>query len=392
MASSIPNFSNTEIAFKHLSDKQLKFSIRMFQLINSPFLSKLGMKLANFGVKAHLPVSGMIKATLFRQFCGGESMNECDQVIVQLGKNNIGAILDYAIEGADRDKVFDHVTDELIRVIRKAEKNPNIPVSCMKLTGVGRFELFRKLTEKEELKEIEKLEFGKVVQRVQRICQAAHDAQVPIYIDAEESWIQDAIDRLAESMMRQFNKEQAIVFTTLQMYRWDKLGHLKKLLKEAQQEQFIVGVKFVRGAYLEKENNRAQENGYKSPIQPNKESTDKDFNAALELAVKQLEHIEFCAGTHNQESCEILTQLMNEAKLPNNHAHIFFSQLYGMSDNLSYNLSNAGYKVSKYLPYGPVKATVPYLTRRAEENTSISGQMSNELGLLMQELKRRKGK
>lgn len=384
------SFENTEIAFGHKTKKELDFSILIFKMMQNPALVKLGTSMANFALSARLPVTGLIKKTIFSQFCGGESIDDCDAAIVKLGKANIGAILDYSVEGADTEEVYDATKNELLQVIEKAKNTPSIPVSCMKITGVGRFDLLAKVSENKELSQAEKLEYAKVIRRVEEICRKAYDCNVPIYIDAEESWIQIAIDRLTESMMRKYNKKKAIVFTTLQMYRWDKLDHLKKLLAEARQENFKPGIKFVRGAYMEKENERASKMGYKSPIQPNKESSDKDYNEALKVAVDNIDILEICCGTHNEYSSMLLTELMAEKGLPNNHAHIYFSQLFGMSDHISYNLSNSGYNVSKYLPYGPVKATIPYLSRRAEENTAISGQMGKELSLLLKEKARRK--
>lgn len=384
------SFENTEIAFSNKSDRELGFSIMIFNMMKNPSLVKASTSLANFGLKIGLPIVGIIKSTIYKQFCGGVSINDCDKTIVELGKANIGAILDYSVEGEEEESAFEATHDELIRVIEKAKNTPAIPVCCMKITGIGRFGILEKVQSGQELSLKEKKEYAKVVARVDNICQTAYSANVPIYIDAEESWIQLSIDRLAESMMRKYNKQKAIVFTTLQMYRWDKIDHLKKLISEAQKEKFKVGIKFVRGAYMEKENDRAQKMGYKSPIQPSKKSTDADFNKALNIAIDHLDCLEICCGTHNEYSSKYLTELMFAKDIPNNHSSIYFSQLYGMSDQISFNLSNAGYNVSKYLPYGPVKSTMPYLTRRAEENTSIAGQMGKQLELLIKEKERRK--
>lgn len=383
------SFENTQVAFGHLSDRELRFSILIFRLMQSPALVKLSTNLTLWALKWRLPISWIVKQTVFKQFCGGETIEDCDAAIIRLGKGNIGAILDYSVEGADEEAVFDATRDELIRVIEKAEHSPNIPVSCMKITGIAPFALLEKVSAGGELTQDERMAYARVVKRFESICKKAQACNVPLYVDAEESWIQPAIDRLAESMMRQFNRERALIFTTLQMYRWDKVEHLEKLLKEAQQEGFVVGVKFVRGAYLEKENQRAQEKGYQTPMQPDKPSSDRDYDKAITVALDHIEHIELCAGTHNEESCRLLTVGMAERGLANNHPHIYFSQLFGMSDHLSFNLANAGYNVSKYLPYGPVKDTIPYLIRRAQENTAIAGQMGKELRLLLQEKRRR---
>ena len=383
------SFDNTAIAFGHKSDGELSFSVWMFKLMQNQTLVKWSTALANLALKLRLPISAIVKATIFKQFCGGETISECDKAIISLGKAGIGSILDYSIEGAQDEDTFKSTAEELMRNSDKASESPHIPVTCMKLTGVIRFGLLEKVSADQELTELEKQEYGRGVKRVHQICEHAFQNDAPIYIDAEETWIQPAIDRLAEGMMRQYNKQKAIVFTTMQMYRHDQLDHLGTLLDQAKREGFIAGVKFVRGAYLEKENTRAARLGYTTPMQPDKESTDRDYNKALEISIENIAHIAICAGTHNEFSSMYLTELMKKADLPTNHPHVYFSQLYGMSDHISYNLANQGYLVSKYLPYGPVKATMPYLIRRAEENTAIAGQMSKELDLLLKEKKRR---
>lgn len=383
------DFSNTELAFGHLSNKELNFSVSMFKLMQNAALMNTGIKLANLAMSLYLPISPIVKATVFKQFCGGVSLEDSLNAVAQLHQHGIGAILDYAVEGAETEPIFDATKDELIRVIQNAKTNEGIPVACMKMTGIVRFALLEKMQAKTQLTEAEKGEYRRAIDRFEEICQAATAADVPLYVDAEESWIQRAIDTWIEARMRVYNKEKAIIFTTLQMYRWDKMEHLEKLITESKKEGWYLGVKFVRGAYLEKENERAEKMGYKSPIQPNKPATDNDFNAAITLMMQNLEHVEICCGTHNEESSMLLTQQMSEKGLANNDRRIYFSQLKGMSDNISFNLAAHGYNVSKYLPYGPVKATIPYLTRRAEENSAIAGQMGRELSLLVQEKERR---
>jgi len=389
MKSSI-SFENTAIAFEHKSNKELNFSIFIFKIMNNARLVAFLTFLTKIALKIHLPISPLVKATIFKQFCGGTSINDCDSTIKQIGKAGIGAILDYSVEGAEEEEVFETTKNELIKIILKAKNNNNIPVSCMKITGIARFSLLEKLSTGNELNESEKEEYRKVFVRFQEICNTAKQSNVPIYVDAEESWIQPAIDRLVESMMRIYNKEKAIIFTTLQMYRWDKLEHFNKLIEEAKHERFVVGIKFVRGAYMEKENERAEKFGYKTPIQGNKQASDNDYNKALEIAIKNINLVSICAGTHNEKSSLLLAELMEMYSIEKNDSRIYFSQLYGMSDHISYNLAVNGYNVTKYLPYGPVNSTVPYLIRRAEENSSISGQMGKELRLLLLEKARRK--
>lgn len=388
-ASPTLSFSNTELAFSHLSNKELNFSISMFKLMQNQALMATGIKLANIAMALYLPISPIVKATVFKQFCGGTSLDDSLKAVADLHKHGIGAILDYAVEGANSEAIFDATKNELIRVIQEAKTNDGIPVACMKMTGIVRFELLEKMQSKTALTDTEKEEYRRAIDRFEEICVAAQAADVPLYVDAEESWIQYAIDRWVEARMRVYNKQKAIIFTTLQMYRWDKLEHLDKLIAESKKEGFYLGIKFVRGAYLEKENERAAAMGYKSPMQPNKESTDRDFNEAIARMMQNLEHVEICCGTHNEESSMLLTQAMQKQGLANNDRRIYFSQLKGMSDNISFNLAAHGYNVSKYLPYGPVKATIPYLTRRAEENSAIAGQMGRELSLLLTEKSRR---
>lgn len=384
------SFEDTQSAFAHLSNGELKFSYWVFRMMNSPLFVKASSQMANVALKLHLPVGWMIKATIYRQFCGGESIKESHKSINQLGAAGIGAILDYSVEGLSHEEDLEATTLELLNVLDEAGREAHIPIACMKVTGVIRFALLEKVSSGAKLNPEEAQEWERSQKRLLRICQKASELQVPIYIDAEETWIQPAIDQLAEEMMLSFNRDRAIVFTTLQMYRHDRLAYLRELIVRATKEGFRLGVKLVRGAYLEKENERAREKGYPSPMQSSKPNTDRDYNAALELAVQHLDHLELCAGSHNEASCMLLVDLLEQHKLPNNHPHIYFSQLYGMSDYMSYNLACSGYNVTKYLPYGPVKATVPYLIRRAEENTAIAGQMSKELRMISQELLRRK--
>ncbi len=386
---SMVSFDNTEIAFEHLSDKDLDFAITMFKLMQNPTLVKIGTALSNFALALRLPISPIVKATVFKQFCGGVDLNESLKKVAELHQSHIGSILDYAVEGAESESVFDDTKNQIIEVIRKAETTPGIPVACMKITGIARFGLLEKVTKRTKLTETEKDEYLKAIDRFEQICKASFETGIPIYIDAEESWIQPAIDKLIESRMRIYNKKKAIIFQTLQMYRWDKMEHLNKLIKESKKEGWFLGVKFVRGAYMEKENQRAIEKGYPTFIQPDKESTDRDFDLAIKTMVENIDHVEFCNGTHNALSSMKLVELMREKNLHNGDRRIYFSQLKGMSDTISFNLAKSGYNVSKYLPYGPVKATMPYLTRRAEENTAIAGQMGKELSDLVTEKNRR---
>ncbi len=384
------SFENTEIAFHHCSNADLNRAYWLFKIININFLVRIGPPITNFAIKIGLPIKGLIKASIFKHFCGGETIRESEQTIQNLYAGGVGTILDYSIEGQDDEGAFDDTRDEIIRTIKRAAKEPAIPITVFKPTGVIRFALLEKLDAGTSLTDAEKQQWDSAQARVLAICEKAHEAGIPIMLDAEDSWIQDTLDMLALNMMRRFNKEKAIVYNTYQLYRHDKLQSLKNDYEVAAKEGFMLGAKLVRGAYMEKERERAAEKGYPSPIQPDKQAADNDYNAALEVCIEHVDRIALVAGTHNDDSCRLLTELINKKNIDPKNPHVYFSQLLGMSDNLSFNLADAGYNVAKYVPYGPIKAVLPYLFRRAQENTAIAGQMSRELGLIVKERKRRK--
>ncbi|WP_285055777.1 proline dehydrogenase family protein [Pedobacter ginsengisoli] len=384
------NFDDTEIAFRNKSNAELNSAYWLFKIISSNFLTKIGPPITNFFLNAGLPVKGIIKATIFKHFCGGETIAECENTIAHLASGHVGTILDYSVEGEDEESVFDFTCEEIIRTIERAAGDKRIPITVFKVTGIGRFGLLEKLDAKNELSETEQREFENVKQRCEKICRAAFDKNVPVMIDAEESWIQDTIDQLAMDMMRLFNQKKIIVYNTYQMYRHDKLADMKADHLIAKASGYILGVKMVRGAYMEKERRRAEEMDYPSPIQPDKAASDRDYNESLNYCIAHINEIAFVCGTHNEESCRILARLLDEHDVDHDHPHVYFAQLLGMSDNLSFNLSDARYNVAKYVPYGPIKAVMPYLFRRAQENTSIAGATSRELGLIIKEKKRRR--
>jgi proline dehydrogenase len=386
------SFENTEIAFSGKSNRELKMAYRLFKLVGNKITVKIGKQLTIIALKLRLPVKGLIKKTIFKQFCGGVDINECEATVAQLAKYNIGTILDYSVEGKESEADFDIACKEIIATAHNANKNDNIPFCVFKPSGIARLDLLAKVSGKSELTDTEKEEYRNVCDRVDQICKNAYEANTPVFIDAEESWMQDAIDDLADAMMAKYNKEKAIVYNTAQMYRWDKLEFLKASHAKAKAGNYWFGIKMVRGAYMEKERERAEELKYKSPIQPDKASADKDYNSGLEFCMENIDQIALCAGTHNEQSSLYLTELMEKHNIEKNDKRVYFAQLLGMSDHISFNLSNAGYNVAKYVPYGPIKEVLPYLIRRAEENTSVAGQTSRELTLIMKERKRRKGK
>jgi len=384
------SFENTEVAFQSKTTSQLNKSYWLFKLVSNNTLVKISPILLKIAFFLRLPIKELVKRTIFEQFCGGESIETCGQRIKDLAKYQIGTILDYSVEGKSNEEDFNRVTQETIRTILKAKDEKNIPFAVFKTSGLARIELLEKLSNsKEELSKEEKSEYERVKERIKTICSTAYENNVRIFIDAEESWIQNAIDKLATSMMRKFNEEKAIVFNTLQMYRWDRFAYLKQSYADAENGNYFLGLKIVRGAYMEKERERAEEMGYPSPIQKDKKSCDNDYNLALTFCISHIDKIALCAGTHNEESSILLTKLMAENNLLKDDNRVYFSQLLGMSDHISFNLSKHGYNVAKYMPYGPVKDVLPYLIRRAEENTSISGQTGRELALIIKEKNRR---
>ena len=386
------SFDNTENAFSAKNGADLNRSYLLFNMVSRPWMVNIGKVLTTWSLALHLPIKAAIKATIFKQFCGGETIEECNNTVQELGKFNIGTILDYSVEGKENDEDFDATTRETIATIARAKGEKNIPFCVFKVTGVARFALLEKVSSKTSMSQDEEIEFTKVQQRVKSICQTAHQANVPLFIDAEESWIQEAIDNLANDMMQVFNTKKAIVYNTYQLYRKDRLSYLKESFSQAKQKNYLLGAKLVRGAYMEKERKRAAEMGYPSPIHDTKENTDTDYDEALAFCIDNKNHIAICAGSHNEKSSMLLTELMERNKISASDKHIYFSQLLGMSDHISYNLSKAGYNVAKYVPYGPVKEVLPYLIRRAQENTSVKGQTGRELGLIIKERQRRKGK
>jgi proline dehydrogenase len=383
------DFSNTEIAFQSKNNAELRTSYLLFKAIGINWLVKMGTPLVEMAFALHLPIKPLIKHTVYKQFVGGEDINDCELAIDNLYKFGIGTILDYSVEGKEAEEDFDYTCKETIDTINKAKNNPKIPFCVFKVTGVARFALLEKLNNNIPLNVDEQIEFEKVINRIDSICKTAYENNVRLFIDAEETWIQIAIDNLATQMMQKYNKEKAIVFNTLQLYRHDRLAFLKESHQQAISNNYYLGVKLVRGAYMEKERARAKELNYIDPIQPTKEKSDIDYNEALAYCIDHIDRISICAGTHNENSSLYLAQLMSDNQIKNNDNRIYFSQLYGMSDNLSYNLANAGYNVAKYLPYGPVKAVMPYLFRRAAENTSVAGQTGRELNLILKERARR---
>lgn len=386
------SFNNTEIAFKHKTNRDLKRAKFLFSVIASPTMVKVGKGVTNFSLSAGLPIKGIIKATIFKQFCGGETIDECTETVGQMWKNKVGTILDYSVEGKTSDEDFEATTKEIIATIAKGKTTEAIPFAVFKVTGITRFGLLEAANGGvEQLDAALTKEYEATVERIDRICKAGFDAGIPVFIDAEETWIQDTIDRITHEMMLKYNKEKAIVYNTVQMYRHDRLAFLKDAVAWAKTNGVQYGVKLVRGAYMEKERERAQEKGYPSPIQPDKDACDTDYNAALDFLTDEFDHMALVAGSHNEYSSAYLADLMDKKGLPKENKRIFFAQLLGMSDHISYNLAHLGYNVAKYVPYGPIKEVMPYLLRRADENTSVKGQTGRELSLILQERNRRKG-
>ena len=382
-------FNNTEIAFSLKSDSELERAYFLFKLIQSQPMVKIGTAVTNFALKAHLPVEGLIRSTVFDHFCGGVTEEDCIPNIEKMFESGVHSVLDYSVEGKETEDQFELAKAKTLKNIEFAKEKGAVPFVVFKPTGVGRFALYQKITEKVTLTSEEKSEWISVVNRFHEICDKAKQHDVPVLIDAEESWMQGAADNLAEELMGKYNTEKAIVFNTLQMYRHDRMGYLREIHQRAHQKDYHIGLKIVRGAYMEKERARAEEKGYPSPICDTKLATDDNYNEAINYMMDHKKMAVF-AGTHNEESSYLLMELAKQHKIEPDDPRMWFGQLYGMSDHISFNLAKEGYNTAKYVPFGPVRDVMPYLIRRAEENTSVSGQTSRELNLIKEERKRRK--
>ncbi|NER13781.1 proline dehydrogenase [Leptobacterium flavescens] len=383
-------FENTEIAFALKSNSDLKKAHFLFSMMAKPAMVRLGTSLTNFSLKIGLPVKGLIKNTIFKQFCGGVTEDDCLPIINQLSEKGVMSLLDYSVEGKEDEEDFDNAMRKKIALIDFADSHNGIPFASLKPTALGRFALWQKVSEGKELSSAETAEWKRIENRFDAICKNAHDKNIPVLIDAEESWMQDAADRLTEEMMLRYNKENTIVYNTIQCYRWDRLEYTKHLQTLGKEKGIKVGAKIVRGAYMEKENERAEEMGYRSPICESKEATDVNFDKVLSYILDHLDTFSLFVGSHNESSTYLAMELMKERQIVQDHEKIWFGQLYGMSDQISYNLAFNKYNTVKLIPFGPVKEVIPYLIRRAEENTSVAGQTGRELTLIKAELRRRK--
>ena len=385
------SFENTEIAFKSKSTPDLKRAYWLFKIVSSPIIVKIGKVATNFALRLRLPIRKIVKATIFKQFCGGESIEDCRNKMEELATFKVGTILDYSIEGKTTDEDFEQTVEIILQTIQEGINNKNIPFAVFKVTGIGSINLLEKASDQNYiLNESQILELEGIKNRIERICAAAHSAMIPVFIDAEESWIQAIIDTWALEMMLKYNFEKAIVYNTLQMYRHDRLEFLTSCSENAKKHGIKYGIKLVRGAYMEKERARAQKLGYPSPIYPDKNASDDAYNTALKFILEHEMLFALCAGTHNEESSLLLTRELEKKQISKDNDKFYFAQLLGMSDHISFNLSKAGFKVVKYVPFGPVKEMIPYLLRRADENTSVAGQTGREFSLIIKELDRRK--
>jgi proline dehydrogenase len=383
------SFEDIEVAFSNKSNWELRKSYGLFRLFNYSSIVSLGTKLTPLAIKWHLPVTPFIKLTIYEQFCGGETLRDCQTAIEHLGEKGINAILDYGVEAKSNETEYDNTCRQILKTIDYGRTNEHVSVVSVKITGLGRFELLEKIHAGEKMNATEKKEYQRIHERVHKISSAAKSAGIQIYYDAEETWIQQPLNDLIEEMMRTYNRDQAIIFNTFQLYTTGCLPYLMEAHQQAAKEGYFFGAKLVRGAYMEKERARAKQQGYPSPIHQNKKAVDADYNAAIDYCLKNLDAVSFCCASHNEYSNKYLAMRMDEKNIPRNHAHIAFGQLYGMGENLTFNLAAAGYRALKLIPYGPVKDVIPYLLRRAEENSSVGGQVTRELNLLKSEMKRR---
>lgn len=385
------NFEDTEKAFAHVSNAQLRKSYYIFQFFQFNTLVDLGGRLAQWGLKWHLPVGLFAKPTIYGQFVGGVTLKETEKTVNRLAKSGVKGILDYAIEGKTTERAFDETLKHKLEMLEYVKHNDNVKVISVKVTGLGKFSLLERVHRGDVLLQSEQKEYEKLKARLHKLCAAAEEASTGIMFDAEETWIQDPLDALIEEMMAHYNKEKAIVYNTYQLYAISRLPKLKQDYERAQREGYILGAKLVRGAYMEKERERAAELGYPSPIHKDKEAVDKDYNLGLDFCLDRFgKGIAFCAATHNEYSCKYLAEQIVARGLPKDHKYMFFAQLYGMGEHITFNLAKEGYTAAKLIPFGPVKEVIPYLVRRAQENSSVEGQTSRELSILTKEMKRRK--
>lgn len=383
-------FENTETAFVLKSDSALERAYFLFKMISSQPLVRIGTAATNFALKAHLPVEGLIRSTVFDHFCGGVNEDDCLTVIDNLYTKGVSSVLDYSVEGKAEESQFDNALKKILKIIDFCDEKEAMPIVVFKPTGFGRLSLYQKKTEGIEFTKDEQEEWNRIEGRFDAVCKLAKAKDVEVLIDAEESWMQDAADDLVEQMMQRYNKDVTIVYNTLQLYRCDRFEYLKSMHQRAKNNGFKIGIKIVRGAYMEKERERALEKGYESPICENKKATDDNFDDTLNYIIQNLKDISVFIGTHNELSCYLAMDLMEVHNISKQDNNVWFGQLYGMSDHISFNLAAEGYNVAKYIPFGPVKDVMPYLIRRAEENTSVAGQTSRELTLIKTEKKRRK--
>jgi len=384
------NFDDTKPVFAHKSNWELRKSYYLFSILQHSLLVKIGSLLLKISFFLRIPIKKLIKMTIFNQFCGGENIQDCSNKINELYEFGIGTILDYSVEGKENESDFEKTKEEIIQTILFSANNSKIPFTVFKITGLGKSSLIEKASlDFKSLDDNELEELNLVTRRVDEICKASSENRVPIFVDAEDSWYQDYIDQLVESMIFKYNNEFSIVFNTIQLYRHDRLQYMRGLISRCNSNGKKLGLKLVRGAYMEKEREQASKKNYPDPIQKNKQATDNDFNKAVEFCIENIENVSLCVGTHNEKSVLHLTDLMKKRAFKKNDSRIWFAQLLGMSDHISFNLSKEGYNVAKYVPYGPIKEVLPYLIRRAEENTSVSGQTGRELSLIKIELERR---
>ncbi len=383
-------FNNTEIAFSLKSNGELRKAHFLFKMMGYPSLVNFGSALMMKSLQWRLPVKGLIKSTVFEHFCGGTTEEECHQLVDKLDSKDVFSILDYSVEGKEEEEDFNAIVEKKLHLIKHASAVEALPFEVVKPTGIGRFYIWQKVTEKKELTTAEQEEWQRIKDRVLLLSQTAYDNDIALLFDGEESWMQDAADELIRDMMFLFNKEKAIIYNTVQCYRHDRLDYIKGLYEDAKINDFIVGAKIVRGAYMEKERNRAEEMGYESPICVNKAATDEMYNAVMIYILDRLDTIKLCIGTHNESSTLQAMEILEGKEIPANHKDVWFGQLYGMSDDLTFNLAQLNYNTFKILPFGPVKDVMPYLIRRAQENTSVAGQMGRELLLIKEEMKRRR--
>lgn len=381
----------SDSAFSHYSISQLRRTKVLFKILQNPLVSWFSGFVPHIPILLRLPfVKSLIKHYIFSHFCGGEDWKEVHQSALKLQKQNILSSLDYSVECKQTEQDYETTKKVLLNVLEEAKNLSHIPFCVLKITGLGRFALLEKIHNGQTLSDNEKAEWQRVQSRFDSICEKAVDCNTKLLVDAEESWIQKPIDNIVKRAMKRHNQNEPMIYNTYQLYLKAKYEQLKTDWEKAKEKGYILGSKLVRGAYMEKETKRAVKMHLPNPIQPSKAKCDQDFNDSLKFCLKHIDDFGIYIGTHNIESTQKARQLMQEYGIAKSDERVFFSQLLGMREILSYELAQQDYLVSKYTPFGKIAEVIPYLLRRIQENSSVKDQLNDEIKVITRELENQK--